>query len=459
MGADPVGEPLAVTRPRGWRVGSVTDGQCCPAAASVLQSIATQLDGQAENIAKVMTEVYQAEIPAYRAIRDGAIHADVHGVSSALVRCWLHVMANGEGLEYELLAQLSDGARRRAVQGIPLQSMLRAYRIGIRVMWGEITSAPVWQQETLQGAVVHVATWVLDFADWICTAVATAYQDEASRLAKERELRRSSLLNVILAGPVAGPAEGPADLERPHCIVVAKVTAEALFGQLEQAGHLLEEAAGAVLWTIRHRSVAAALEVVEPHSREQLRRTLAELVGQHGIVALGLGGRASKPVETRQSYIEAVEALRIGPAVRSRANGIYDFQDTASLVAMLANPEHARRFADTTLEPIAGLAPRWWVLPTIEAYLDRQGHLKEAAADLNVHVNTLKYRMKVLRSAADVGLDGQLAATLLLALRVHRLLDGNSPDTAARPAAVHRAARQGLVARTACAPPARNVRR
>jgi hypothetical protein len=402
-------------------------------AAALLREVATQLIEQADEIADTMLRAYDAEIPTYSAaITDQAMREDVHVVSSAMVRCWLTVMSTGEAVTPELLRPMTEGARRRAAQGIDLQSMLRAYRVGIRVMWSEITASPVWRREALQGALAQVATWALDFADKISTAVAAAYLEETEQLAREREHRRSALLNVILSGPVAEPIDRPADLDRRHSVVVARVVPDLSLFELEQTGQLLEERAGALLWTVRHRSVVAAVAWPAGLTRDQLARRLGRLVHEGQIVAIGLGGSAEGVTETRESYAEAIAALRVGPLVGTAMSPVYDFLDLAPLIALLERPEAARRFAQSVLEPLGELVQRPWLLPTLEAYLVNQGRLKQAAADLGVHMNTVKYRLKGLRAFTDpLVADGTRATTLLLALRVLRLLES---EVASRPA-------------------------
>ncbi|MBA2298786.1 MAG: helix-turn-helix domain-containing protein [Actinobacteria bacterium] len=396
-------------------------------AGALLRDVATELAEQADEIASTMMRAYEAEIPAYATIGDQALKDDVHAVSSAMVRCWLHVMSTGEQLNAELLMPMTQGARRRAAQGIDLQSMLRAYRVGIRVMWTEITASPVWRGQVLQGVMAQVATWALDFADRSSTAVAAAYLEETEQLAREREHRRSALLNVILAGPVSEPIDQPEELELRHSVAVARVAPDMSLLELERTGQLLEERVGASLWTVRHQSVVAAVPLQPAVGRDGLIRLLGRLVHEQQIVAIGLGGRAEGVAETRQSYSEAISALRIGPLLGTATSHVHDFQELGPLIALVENPERARRFAQTALEPLGDLSRRATLLPTLEAYLVHQGRLKQAAADLGVHLNTIKYRLKDLRPFIDPAItDGSRATTLLLAIRILHVLEADA---------------------------------
>lgn len=399
-------------------VGTVT-----PRATALLREVADQLETQADAIAATMVHTYEREIPTYRAIGDATLLEDVHSVSAAMVRLWLNVMATGSPVDASLLMPLTEGARRRAAQGIDMESMLRAYHIGIRVMWSEIIASPAWHGRALSGVMGPVATWALDFSDRISTAVAAAYLDESAHVAREREHRRSGLLTVILAGPSSEQRHVPDELDAPHCVVLAKLPSGLPLGQLEDVGHSLETHAGALLWTVRHCSVVAVLAAPASGDRGQLRQRLAGLTCDAQIAAFGIGGRAEGPAETRQSYAEAAEALEIGAKLAPGDHPVYDYGDLAPVICLLADPERARRFAATALRPLGPMLDRRWTLPTVEAYLLRQGRLKEVAASLGVHLNTVKYRLNELRPFLDSTVsDGDRAATLLLALRVHQYL-------------------------------------
>lgn len=392
-------------------------------AGALLRCVADQLEPQAEAIAGRMVRAYEREIPGYGDLADAALRADVQAVSAAMVRTWLTVMATGRPASAELLRPLTEGARRRVVQGIDLESMLRAYRIGIRVMWSELVAAPAWRGSAPHGLMGQVATWALDFADRITTAVAGAYADEAAHVAREREHRRSGLLSVVLAG-AGEQRRGPDELGRPHRVVVVSLPADLPLAELEAVGCTLEDEAGALLWTVRHCSVVAAVPAA-PGGAAALRARLATL--GTGPRCIGIGGPAEGAAETRHSYAEATDAAQFGPRLAPAPDGVYDYRELAAVVALVADPVRARRFVATALEPLAPVLTRRWAVPTVQAYLACQGRLKEVAAVLGIHHNTVKYRLAELRPLLDeIAADGDGAATLLLALRVqHYLAEGN----------------------------------
>jgi uncharacterized small protein (DUF1192 family) len=400
-----------------------------PRVARLLERIAAQQAEEADRIAATMFAAYAEEIPAYAHITDPALRDDVESVSAAMVRAWLAVMSTGKPIGSEALEPLLQGARRRAAQGIDLHSMLRAYRVGIRVMWSELVSTPEMQSQALQGSVRHLAEWALDFADRVNTEVAAVYLDELAHATRRREHRRSALLNVILAGPGGESVEAPKELEQQHCVVVGRVPEDERLDTLERVGAVLEAQVDAVLWTVRHRSVIAAVPLHARMTRDDLGRRLGGLLPLDGVSAFGVGGNARGAAQTRQSYSEAVDSLRVGAVLGSGALPVYDYQELAPSIALLQRPEQARRFVATALEPLGELVERPWMLQTLEAFLSRQGRVKEAAIQLGVHLNTVKYRLREVRGVAGPLIcDGDRATTLLLALKLRRLLAEAPPS-------------------------------
>src|SRR5690625_2692895 len=164
-----------------------SDDEVPAAAAALLREVAEHLESHIDAIAEMMVTTQRAEIPAYRDMDDESLIADVRTISVTVVRMWLTVMATGKPIDATMLTPIVEGARRRVLQGVDIESLLRAYRVGIRVMWTEIVNSPGWQGRVPHAAMAPVATWVLTFSDVLSTTVASAYIDESAQLAREQE--------------------------------------------------------------------------------------------------------------------------------------------------------------------------------------------------------------------------------------------------------------------------------
>lgn len=395
------------------------------------EGVAALMRDRVAALATAMVGAYRQYIDEYREITDESLLADIREVSAATVRCCLNAMQTGE-LHDEDFVPMIEGARRRAVQGIDREAVLRAYRVGVQVFWREVTATLAVTGTTSEHDLASMAAFVLEFADRISTEVAAAYADQALRDGRIMEQRhRTQLFDAVLAGTLAEHHRGVDAFAAKHCVAVAEVHGDAPFAGLEDVGRMLVNHAGAMFWTVRHRSVIAAIEMPD-RGRDHLVRSLAELpAGQ--IVGIGLGHVADDAAQTRLSYGEAQDALQVGLGITGGAaiRPVFDHHQMGPLIALLADLERARRFAGAALAPLAPMMDRRWVIPTVDAYLSHGGRLKEVASELSVHQNTVKYRISELRPFLDLAAyGGEESATLLLAVRVHIYLSAVAKDGA-----------------------------
>jgi hypothetical protein len=389
-----------------------------------LRQAAERQEAEADRISTAIFEGLRTEIPAYGAIQDPELIRDIQAVSASIVTIWLRAIKTGE-IDEDELSPIRQGARRRVRQGVDLQSLLKAYRVAIRVMWRELLLSPEWRSPELAPLLAVLAEWALDFTDAMTTEVDTAYLDEQRRFTGEAELRRSSLLELVLAGrPDDARLELMPDLRRLHVIAVAEVSDDLPMERLDRVGAVLERQAQAKLWTVRHKAVVAVLRRAPAEKRDVTLRLLEDLVASEPIVTrIGLGGDSAGPETTPMSYAEAHDALRIGKALFGDSRRVHDFISLGQYGIALREPLVADRWAESVLgERAAGLR-KSWSLPTLESYLVKRGNLKLVARELGVHVNTVKYRLAILRGQLGTRIDdGDFAVELLLALRMKKIL-------------------------------------
>jgi len=386
----------------------------------VVRLIAAQQRSHAAQIARRIYTALTAEVPEYAAITDEALTADVQSVSMAGVELWLDQLRTGRMLGGRDLEPVRQGARRRARQGFDHYALLRAWRIAVRVMWSELIADPLAQDPRIRQVLPEIAEEAMNFSDQLSLAVTDAYLEEASRIAREHEYRRSALLELVLSRPEQVGSAPPPELARPHVVMVVE-TAGAALDDLDRIGWELERNAGVVFWTVRSNAVIAAAHLPASGDRSrviaQVRQALPAL---RSVERIGIGGRAEAIVDTRQSYLEAQEALNYGRLLGFEGP-VFDFVDVGGYALMLSDRPRAVRFVDAVLAPLRGLSAAW-VPATLEAYLSRQGRIKETAAQLHVHPNTIKYRLRELGPVGQLLRDPHRSAELLMAFRLDRLL-------------------------------------
>lgn len=345
-----------------------------------------------------------AEDPAYAALLGRAelrerIHHNLRQAVEGLVR-------SARGLPVEL-----DDARAtatlRAEQGLPLPSLLRAYRRGGRLLWSALTEAVAAHDRAALPRLLPGASALWDVLDQLTDAVSESYRrTEAARADRDRE-RRSALLDVLLDGAAApdGPAasEAAAQLgmpERGRFAVV--VVAAGPPGAAEAAAEGPGVAAGAprVLWRIRADG-QTGLVALGHHPLESVRELLAPL----GVRA-GVSPVVEAAAELPRAHRLAALALRTAPESAGPRTVLLDERLPGALVA--AQAELAGRLRTVVLGPVLALPAedRRLLLTTLGTWLACQGSTTYAAQRLYCHRNTVSNRLRRLerltgRSLAD----------------------------------------------------------
>lgn len=291
--------------------------------------------------------------------------------------------------------------------------------------------SPEWQQPELAPLLAVLAEWALDFADAITTEVDTSYLDEQRKLAGEEEHRRSALLELVLAGRLQeARLDLMPELRTPHAVVLAEVRDDPPMERLDRVGAALEKHADARLWTVREKAVVGVLRRVPGEGRHETLRMLQEVVSSEpAVVRVGLGGDSLGPDTTPSSYSEAHYAVRIGEAMFGETQRVHDFNSLGQYSLALRDPALAKRWAAGVLAKCGAGLKRPWSLRTLESYLAHRGNQKVVARDLGVHVNTVKYRLAVIRGQLGPQLDnGEVANELLIAIRLTKIMATKPQD-------------------------------
>lgn len=140
----------------------------------------------------------------------------------------------------------------------------------------------------------------------------------------------------------------------------------------------------------------------------------------------GVGGLCTSSEDYARGMAQAEEALQIGSCLHRRA-GSACFDELAGYRYLypFARDHHQRDCYLDHVETIAAYDrehKRAELLDTLETYLALGGNIKEAAAALKVHRNTLTQRLERIQALCGLRLDTYNACFALhLALMIHRL--------------------------------------
>lgn len=201
----------------------------------------------------------------------------------------------------------------------------------------------------------------------------------------------------------------------------------------------------------RHDQLALILSAVGEQGSQSPRagqRTIEHIVAaaQHACqqnlpdltVSIGIGKVYDELTTVTNSYTEARRALHVVRRLGARGKTMtYADLGVARLLFQVENPAELREFALTRMGPVLAYDRRHdgVLLAALEAYFACNQSVQEAAQQLDLHPNTLRYRLRKVEELLSMSLTTvSLLLDLQLACLILRLLDATDPPPAARPA-------------------------
>lgn len=147
-----------------------------------------------------------------------------------------------------------------------------------------------------------------------------------------------------------------------------------------------------------------------------------------GLVAAGISRPATGLYVLRDAYREARDSMSIATELGDHETTTF-YGDLKLYQFLLSikekNLEHLRRFYEESLQPLVehDRQKQGDLVRTLNGFFDANGNLAKAAADLDVHRNTLVYRLERISDLTGLDLnDADNRLILHLALKVQRVL-------------------------------------
>lgn len=158
---------------------------------------------------------------------------------------------------------------------------------------------------------------------------------------------------------------------------------------------------------------------------EEIRERLAARFGGND-VCCGVGRPAREMPDLRQSFQEAHDAasLCVGLNTESRSTFFGDFS-LYQLLLSLKDPAGLSRFCTNWLADLIAYDEQQHsdLLITLRVYFDNNGNTARTAAKLNIHRNTLAYRLNRIAEITRLDLDdADVRLNLQLALKARQVL-------------------------------------
>lgn len=359
----------------------------------LLSVCAAELLDRVDVLADDLFRTITAEIPPYARL-SREVQADVRDFNERNLYEQLTCLADRRPMRTDSTRQC---VRRRATQGVPVDAVLHAFRIGYRLLARTLIDRAKEQPGTTMDDIAQASMSVWSLLDAASQTVNDVYRETLVGLARADELQRLLLLDALLNGKTAdwamlggtGASLGLPE-QGPYICVVAEhsdVTA------MEQA--LLRNGLRSA-WRPRPDGLAGIVALPEPAVASGSSRGPgpALVLGVIGAAVMGRAGLSPAYGRLRES----ADALRLAtlaqaslPAGTHRAVTL-DHDPAAALVA--AGHDLALRLAVALLDPVLAAPDRKDLMETLTAWLDSDtGSTREIAETLYCHRNTVRNRL------------------------------------------------------------------
>ncbi len=402
---------------------------------SVSPIIIDSLRRRVDRVARLMTIGMGRAIPLGDTVPDGggsAFGSEVLAACRDGLRTLLALWAEERAPSAAELRQLARMGGRLATTGMPLDAILRAYRVAALVIWQHVVEMVRVHPEVAPQSVLTAVGPLFDYLDAISVAVSTSYLETRERIRREQDRHHDRIFAEILAG--GGPdlqaqalAAGIA-LEFPYRVLAI----EAL-----DAG---AEATIATAWRTRRVHLVGEQGVVIALAPAVNRpEILARLLGVAGAEPwappgtaarrIAIGGVAASLEAVPAAARAARDALTVGRILMPDER-VHDAAALHLYRVWLHDLDGLREFVDATIGPLLERqrSRRLPLRETLEALLAHEGP-SAAARALRIHRHTLLYRMERIESCLGSWETAERRLRLTLALHGARLLEAMEPQT------------------------------
>ncbi|MCG5212533.1 helix-turn-helix domain-containing protein [Streptosporangium sp. KLBMP 9127] len=312
-------------------------------------------------------------------------------------------------------------ARRRAEQGLPMDSLQRMYRLSAQVTWNGFIDLVAHDDPGDMAALLRTATHVWHAIDRQAIVAADAYRRRESELLGRSAERVNALIDALLAGS-AEPGlvrRAAAALDLPERGRYAVVTMRLPVRSDHETESPRPDNVGAMrmMWRLRTDCEVAVVCLGEA-GLDELCEKLGPMLG--GVAGVGpvVDGLAELGSARRLAELAMRTSVGEGPEIAR-------LDRTLPSVLVLCQPEISRHLTTGVLGPVLALdtADREVLLGTLEAWLRCEGSAARAAGRLYCHRNTVFNRIRRIEQLTGRSFARPLdIVELALALDAVRLL-------------------------------------
>ena len=350
--------------------------------------------------AREVASALRHELAGYAALDEKLLAEHILQLDRSSVIAFVRLVLTGK-LTDEDLEPIRASAAMRAREGFPFRDILRAISIGTRVGWKLIAREA---KEEERPALALGADLLMEYLEVLTTAETEAYFGEAEKAESDRARRAGLLLEALSEdeSPSAELSEFAEWVGFP-------------LGRNFYAPFALVISGGSVSEHARHADELRSSGILAVnHGRE-----ISGLVSEEGRVPVGdhrevLVLAKSTPRRELGVALEEVRAL-LPISLRLGLRGEVRHDSLLPELLLARSPRIGERLHWLVIGPLEQApSERAQLLTTLETYVGRRLDRSATARELNVHPNTLDYRLKRIEDLT--GLDLKLPRHVALAV-------------------------------------------
>jgi PucR C-terminal helix-turn-helix domain/GGDEF-like domain len=382
--------------------------------------VADALDARSDEIALVLARAITREVKLYQSTTPVPFEIVVSACAAHIRAVFSAIAADSK---FDLTAATKVGVQR-ARDGVPLASVMEAYRVGFHRVW-ELVAEEAKPRANGSGEALRALTEnLLTAADVFTSAMAAAYREEQTRRLLREESERSALVDALLHGwlleqwslwevadylrlPNGGPyvviaAETPAVGAEPLPDIESKLRSLDVFSA----------------WRLLPDLQVGIVHINSDKHREDVLALLSRMSEQR----VGVSARFDDLRDTAQALRDARVAIRGRPDPGVLVSA---FDGSILATAAVSAPEVMTKLVAPTLDSFAGMADdeRDVLFETFRVWVENDGSLRTTGELLFCHPNTVRYRLHRIEQRTGRSLSRPRdLAEICLALEVHRRL-------------------------------------
>ncbi len=377
--------------------------------AAELRACSADLTGRA--VARMQAELPQL-FPDEQTVKENLVSTEASLRQVAQI-----IEVGGDPRRVELPPSTQAIARAAVPRQVALTDLMRFYRLTQELVWQWMFSriAATAQDAAEQAKATELATgWIFAYVDAAQVRAEQAYEVEREAWLRGAAAARASAIDDILAERERDPHRASKrlryDINCHHLAVIAWVDAlpdegdaQSLLGRVIAGIAHVMGAESTLVHTLGSLAVAGWLSRRGPLAVGEVAVGVAE---RPAGVRLALSDPARGLKGFRRTHLEAAHARRVASLMGPRGSAVTHYRNVAVTALASADREHARSFVTRVLGPLAAdNEDTYRLATTLAVYLGENRSRTRAARRLNVHPNTVTYRVNQAEAILGRGID------------------------------------------------------